>query len=630
MDGGYRNTRWTLRERVERISEDVLSERVQSAKRSRAGYLGAVTRIRGQIEALLDAPANAESVKSLSQQYHNSWNKFVESHKYYMSMMDSNSQEFYYTLQQFDHLHVDKVAFVQKISGYLLDAAAYFNEIIMDNLHLKREHVSSYAESVDSYKSSIPRGSKYSSSSVVLEKRAQAVKANIALRLAEQEQCRRLEGERKLLEIEKKHREILRQQRLENEELEMSKRWETLKQQTDRELAEVRQKAALMELEAQLEAQMEEQGEIDMNLVTQDQNPILTDDDQFTGEIPRPLLYQDFSFEDEPFPVLSNSPGFAAAAQPLHSTSVVTASSPWGPWIGSSGPGRPRSVGNTFERSAQRNTASVCQPRSSSGELPLPSVNQQNVLSPGPEYFCPCDKPSGHEDEPSTPTINHTTFGVPPVRWTSASDDADQSLRTNHIEPALCAGEPRTPLPAKNATFSPSKPPPTTTSISPNEGILTMLASTMQEISSVQQKLTANQSLPAIELEKFSGSPEHFPLFKQRFEKRIMSRQDLDDGEKMLRLLQFLGGEAKEAVASLEAVDGGIHEALKILQRRYGRTCLVVSSIVNGLVKGAGIPNGDKTALRKFADKTARALATLKSLDCLHEINQGNLVEMVS
>ncbi len=95
-----------------------------------------------------------------------------------------------------------------------------------------------------------------------------------------------------------------------------------------------------------------------------------------------------------------------------------------------------------------------------------------------------------------------------------------------------------------------------------------------------------------------------------------------------MRLLQFLDGEAKEAVASLEAVEGGIHEALKILQKRYGRTCVIVSSIVDGLVKGPVISNGDKVALRKFADKAARALATLKSLNCLHEINQGNLVEM--
>jgi hypothetical protein len=117
-------------------------------------------------------------------------------------------------------------------------------------------------------------------------------------------------------------------------------------------------------------------------------------------------------------------------------------------------------------------------------------------------------------------------------------------------------------------------------------------------------------------------------MFKQRFEKRILSRSDFDDGEKMLRLLQFLGGEAKEAVKSFEAVQGGIYETMKVLEKRYGRKCLVVSSIVECLTKGPSLPNRDSVALRKFADKAASANATLRSLDCLQEINQGNLIEM--
>ncbi|CAB4036970.1 Hypothetical predicted protein, partial [Paramuricea clavata] len=178
MDWANRNTKWSQRERMQQVSDDVLAEKVYSSKRTRAGYLGAVTRVRGKIETLLNDPTNAETVRTLSQQYDNSWKTFVESHNYYVSILGSDSQEFYHTLQQFDQLHLEKIAFVQKISGYLLDAATYFNEIIMDNSHLRREHISPYTESVESYRSNSSRGSKHSSSSVVLEKRAQAVKAN--------------------------------------------------------------------------------------------------------------------------------------------------------------------------------------------------------------------------------------------------------------------------------------------------------------------------------------------------------------------------------------------------------------------------------------------------------------------
>ena len=480
-----------------------------------------------------------------------------------------------------------------------------------------------------SYKSNISRGSQHSSSSVVLEKRAQAVKANVALRLAEQEQWRKLEGEIKLLEIEKKHKELLRQQRMEKEEIERIQRLETLRQQSERELAEARQRAALMDLEAHLEEQVEEQGEIDMGLVTQDQENISASG-EFTGNIPRPLVYEDFLFEEKPHPILSNDP--VPPVQPFYSTPVTTAPSSWTPCLVSSSASLLRNS-NPFAAPALMNaTASI------SNQVPMPDTNRKNVSHVRPDDLLQYSNSVCYRDRLSIPTYNYTPPCVPPVRWASASDVADQSSSLNNSKLPYSGVEHKTPLPASKPTCSPLErlleppleppPRPTTVMNSSQDNILTMVASAMENISSVQQKLASNQSLPPIKLDKFSGSPEEFPLFKQRFERRIMSRQDFDDGEKMMRLLQFLDGEAKEAVASLEAVDGGIHEALKILQKRYGRTCVIVSSIVDGLVKGPVISNGDKVALRKFADKTARALATLKSLNCLHEINQGNLVEM--
>ena len=55
---------------------------------------------------------------------------------------------------------------------------------------------------------------------------------------------------------------------------------------------------------------------------------------------------------------------------------------------------------------------------------------------------------------------------------------------------------------------------------------------------------------------------------------------------------------------------------------------MIVSSIVDSLTKGPSIPVRDRIALQKFVDNAASGGATLKSLDCLNEINQGNLVEM--
>ena len=163
---------------------------------------------------------------------------------------------------------------------------------------------------------------------------------------------------------------------------------------------------------------------------------------------------------------------------------------------------------------------------------------------------------------------------------------------------------------------------------STHDEVLTMVASAMKDISMTQQKLVYNQSLPPIQFQRFSGTPAEFPLFKQRFKRIVMSREDMDDDSKMTRLLQFLDGKAKQAVSGLETVPGGVHQALQILENRYGRPCVIVGSVVTNLVKGPPIISSDKVALRKFADCATRALATLKSMNWLSQINQGNIVSM--
>lgn len=52
------------------------------------------------------------------------------------------------------------------------------------------------------------------------------------------------------------------------------------------------------------------------------------------------------------------------------------------------------------------------------------------------------------------------------------------------------------------------------------------------------------------------------------------------------------------------------------------------SSVVNNLIKGPSIATNDKIAIRRFADQATRALATLKSMNCMTEINQGNIASM--
>ena len=221
-----------------------------------------------------------------------------------------------------------------------------------------------------------------------------------------------------------------------------------------------------------------------------------------------------------------------------------------------------------------------------------------------PRFFA-VEAPSQVRDPVSRPLLTPATYGqAPPVANVPLPQESPFSVPS-----------------VKSTLPEPSSSP-------LRDNALALVASAMKDVSKAQQRLAYNQDLPPIQINKFFGAPDEFPLFKQRFQHAVMSREDIDDENKMTRLLQFLDGEAKEAVCGLETAAGGIYQASKILEERYGRACMIVSYVVNNLIKGPPIPGGGKTALRKFADQATRALATLKSMDCLSEINQGNIISM--
>ena len=98
-----------------------------------------------------------------------------------------------------------------------------------------------------------------------------------------------------------------------------------------------------------------------------------------------------------------------------------------------------------------------------------------------------------------------------------------------------------------------------------HDNTLALVASAMKDVLKVQQRLAYNQDLLPIQIKKFFGALDEFPLFKQYFQHAVMSREDIDDENKMICLLQFLGGEAKETVCGLDTAVGGIYQAIKIL-----------------------------------------------------------------
>ena len=83
-------------------------------------------------------------------------------------------------------------------------------------------------------------------------------------------------------------------------------------------------------------------------------------------------------------------------------------------------------------------------------------------------------------------------------------------------------------------------------------------------IAATTEKMNADHGLPAMQVVKFNGSPETYPVFRQRFHQMVESKA-LDEPTKMARLLQFLEGPALRAVQRYESVPGGLAKALQVL-----------------------------------------------------------------
>ena len=621
-----------LSQRGLQFNDVILNERILSSKRSRAGFLGAITRVRGQIEILLSNVENAQTVQIQLQRYDDAWRKFEDAHNGYLSLISPHRLMFSDAVQQYNQLYTEKAIFSNRVSKYLQTCEENPINYVSPNVTLstiQKEHA--YAESVTSNRSSISMASSQSSRSSAQEKRVQAAKAKLTLRLAEDERNRVLEGEFRLQDIERKQRELETQQKLEEEELKRTKRIETLKQETDRELAEARQQAALANLEAQLQEQFDSYVEVDMELESEIGGRISSEPAEVIShthlhEVQNPdkvttdMATRYSSRTDKTYPSVFNS-------DPQHegnpfSSTPATANEPtqpdviwpepwrtlapeyaWGTQVPSN-TNVPSQPGATEPRRIPPNPPYVWKTRIPSylrrGQ-PRTVDNTRYWHNTTPLYTRPSSQPLTFSYGFQHPTVRRPTPVIPPATLSSPSEISDQDFNSARSKPPEVDIRDTVPISERKPNLVPMKPPYSNQVKSAHDpDLFDTVASAMESISLVQQRLASNLNLPPVHLEMFSGSPSEFPMFKQRFENRIMSRHDFSD------------------VGSV------------ILEKRYGKRCLIVSSILDGLTpKGPAIQSRDRTALRKFADEAASANATLKSLCCLNEVNQGNLVEML-
>ncbi|XP_068739665.1 uncharacterized protein [Montipora capricornis] len=177
-----------------------------------------------------------------------------------------------------------------------------------------------------------------------------------------------------------------------------------------------------------------------------------------------------------------------------------------------------------------------------------------------------------------------------------------------------------TPSTVTPSTVTPSAVMPNMSSAAVNES-LTAIMSSMERIS-------ASHDLPHLLVQKFDGSPQQYPAFRQRF-KQLVETKPLDDAVKMTRLLQFLEGPALLAVQRYEPLPGGLAKALRTLEDRFSQPFQVVRASVESLTRGPVIQPNDKDSLQQYADMVQVTYDILESMGYLNEMNAGNLEKVI-
>ena len=134
-------------------------------------------------------------------------------------------------------------------------------------------------------------------------------------------------------------------------------------------------------------------------------------------------------------------------------------------------------------------------------------------------------------------------------------------------------------------------------------------------------------NLPPLEVVKFTGDPCKYFQFKSRFDEMVLT-QDLTESQQMSRLLQFLDGKARIAVAGFEGIPGGLYKAMRLLENRYGQPHIVTKACINAMVDRPTIANNDRAGLREFADRARTLYEALSSINALDEMNMTNIAQM--
>ena len=123
-----------------------------------------------------------------------------------------------------------------------------------------------------------------------------------------------------------------------------------------------------------------------------------------------------------------------------------------------------------------------------------------------------------------------------------------------------------------------------------------------------------SRNLPAIELQRFDGTPAKWPEFIENFKIRVHNKLTFDDNTRMERLLSVLDGEAKRSIQTIGCNGIFYASALKTLKRDYGNPVVVSQLKLNAILDLPQLQSNDRTALRRYYQQLSSTIMWLKSM----------------
>ena len=144
-----------------------------------------------------------------------------------------------------------------------------------------------------------------------------------------------------------------------------------------------------------------------------------------------------------------------------------------------------------------------------------------------------------------------------------------------------------------------------------------------------QQSLIETLQLPKTELMTFNGTPENYWPFIRSFENSV-DKDTIDDGAKLMRLMQYCSGPAKKLIqcCMVKKPEEGNALARKLLKERIGSKYDITEAWIAKITNHSDIVGGK--ALQDFADDLRNCQETLKTMDSLTELNnRGSLLKII-